>query len=154
MTAQRRGVQYENDITNGINETTDSSTRAYRAGWADQPDVVICGPFRTFVCELKRTSQERFYIDAEQIENLLSYTNGKTSAVLIVKFTHREPVVAFINHDSVDDVTSVSPTAKGVDFHWTTSGNLRVDKPSLNDWTSSQAGRSDERTVADELGLR
>lgn len=146
--AQRAGVQYENDIVNAINRESPETINAYRAGWADQPDIVITTPKGIRVVELKRTAQERFYIRREQLMNLRGYANDYTSPLLIVKFTHREPVC--IKVSSTGTLRVYAPN--GVNTHWTPEGNLRVDKPTLDQWDSSQAGRSDVDTILDYIG--
>lgn len=182
MSAQKRGRQYENRLFNELDRETDKSVIIAGGGGmsgntaAEQADIVVlkhCGGInvKVYAIEVKKGTKDRFYIAAEDLEQLWRYASAEwVEAVIVMKFNNREPVVIKLGpHIDIDSGEYVSlpedaeapqiaqhavracPTAFAP--HATKKGSLRLDKPSTKDWSSSSAGRSDVQTVMDKLQL-
>jgi Holliday junction resolvase len=179
--------QWEHQVANGIDEATDEETRAFRIGFSGSSakpngDVLITTPRECYALEVKRSKKDRFYIDAEDIDQLVECENSYTSVWLVMKFNNREPVsVRYygnvtgwttsteVSDPSADDESatddsewqSLSATERIArlfpdcfDAHVTPDGNLRVDKPDTDVWSSARGGIADELAILRDLGIR
>jgi len=158
---------YEHTIANGIHDATDDTVRAYRVGFSGSsnkpnPDVLVTTPRDNHAIEVKRTSKDRFYVESDDIEQLAACENSYTLPWLVVKFTHREPVTIryFSEATGVDGWTQMSPaervskvTPDAFDSSVTDGGNLRLNRPTTDEWASSQSGVTDEVAVLRDIGI-
>jgi Holliday junction resolvase len=159
---------YEHVVANGIDAATDNEIRAFRIGFSgssvgDNPDVLLVTPRDNYALEIKKTkSSGTFYVNGDDIEQLTRCINSHTTAHLVVKFSHREPVTITYYDDVTgsDDFKSMSSVAKmaavtpdAFDAHVTDGGNLALQKPDPDDWPSAKAGESDEVAILRDLGI-
>ena len=173
--AQKRGRQYEKRIANDVYENTPPAVNVYPCGFSGngaipQPDILISAQTGNFAIEMKKSSKDRFYIDGEDLLQLVECENKNTEAVIMMKFSHREPVLfsPFKPIDHGDGTKSMLPTdpteqdlakhavancPQQFEAHATNAGSLRLSKPSTIDWSSSQAGLSDDGCVIRSLRL-
>jgi len=162
MTAQKAGLSYEKDVAADVENNTPKSVRVVFGGGTSgnvripQPDLHITsgslGAVRVQNIEIKRSTQDRFYIEAEDIEQLQETGNGYTDLFFMMKFTRREPLVWRIE-PSDDAADMVSRLPECFDPHVTKSGSLRLSKPSTSDWPSATAGRKDWDALCRETGI-
>jgi Holliday junction resolvase len=159
---------YEHQIANGIHDATDDSVRAYRIGFSGSsnkpnPDVLVTTPRDNHALEVKRTSQDTFYVEADDIQQLANCENSYTLPWLVVKFTHREPVTIryFSEAAGVGDWEQLSVaervskvTPETFDSSVTDGGNLRLNRPSTDEWASSRGGVTDEVAVLRDIGIK
>lgn len=166
---------YENDIAKKVHRGTRSAIRAYRCGYsgngaAPQPDVLLTTPTENYAVELKGPIQsDRVYVDDEDIDQLVDCTNTYTAAALVVKFSHREPVVvryfpklsgdqmvaegakAYNEAEPAEKLARLVPDAFNARI--TESGSLALDKPTTDEWPSATAGASDVDAILSGLGI-
>lgn len=163
MSRQSQGLQYENDLSADIHENTPPTVRTYRCGYSGngripQPDVLISTNTINLALEIKTSSQDRFYIDSEDLEQLHACVNEKTHAVLVMKFSYREPVTVKLPWTAETDVAELAGEAADAfpeqfEPNATRTGNLSLTKPASRDWASSRSGRSDHDAVIASLRL-
>lgn len=165
-TAQKRGSNYDNQISNQLQEATDeavqvSSMRGSGNTKHPQPDVLVRRSHHDVALELKRSgvaTGEYIYIDEEDLLQLAACRNEITHAHLGLKFTHRELVVVWVPQHANDDEKVVQSVADAFpdpfEAHVTDGGNLRLTKPQTGAWPSSQAGKGDVEAIADALSLK
>ena len=164
MTAQKQGLKYERDLAAEIHEDTDEDVMVVFGGGTSgnvrfpQPDLLVIDSYdytAIYGIEAKRTTSEVIYIDASDIQQLFDAVVDVAIPVLVVKFTHKEPLIAQIPDGEPDDI--VDWVAAGIpdefDPHITKGGNLRLTKPDHDVWPSAKAGRVDHVAVMEELGL-
>lgn len=168
MSAQKRGLAYEHEIANSLTDTY-KHLRVVRSGYSgnsaiDQPDIVIISDV-VWALELKKSTKDRFYIQKEDIEQLLRFGNKNIKLAIAVKFSYREPVVIDLSERFVDgQVRNVEDYDEPADFlaaachpafkpHVTKAGSLRLDKPDTDSWVSSKAGREDHVCIARKLRI-
>lgn len=158
MSSQKNGLKYEKDVAAAVENNTRDNTRVVFGGGTSgnvripQPDLHITsgdiGTVKVDNVEIKRSTQDRFYIEAEDFEQLLETGNSYTNTFVMMKFTRREPLVFFIlPHEEAADVVSRIPEC--FDPHVTKSGSLRLSKPSTENWPSATAGRVDWKALLD-----
>ena len=153
MTAQKRGLQYEKELAADLHHHTNTMI-VFGGGTSGnvripQPDLLIVDTDLLFAIEIKKTSKDRFYIQSDDIDQLINsipYTlDDQVIPLLLVKFNHREPVII--------DLLPFPAVPDQFNEHWTKESSLRLDKPSTDEWPSSRSGREDWKVVADDLAL-
>jgi Holliday junction resolvase len=161
---------WENTVANEMHRSTDDWLRPYRCGYSGnsaipQPDVLLTDATdgTNYALELKGPiKSERLYIEAEDIQQLVDCTNATTVAYFVVKFQNRRPVVIryaesvfgvedFDEKSDAEKLAYICPAA--FDPHVTDSGNLRLDKPSLDDWPSATASADAHLCIMSDLGI-
>ena len=159
--------QYEHQVANEVYENV-SGVKAYVAGYSGnsripQPDVLVTEPTGTcHALELKRTSQDRCYIDGDEIRQLVACQGAATMAHLVVKFNNRKPMVTrFYEEVTGDDWSDLTATEKMCKVippcfnpRVTDSGSLALDKPTTDEFESARSSPPDWQVIADGLGLR
>jgi Holliday junction resolvase len=162
--------QYENDLAKRIYRETWSQIRAYRCGYSGsnampQPDILVTDPSTCYAVELKGPlSRDHIYVDEDDLAQLTDCQNGYTRVALAVKFQRRE--LAVINYfesmmggssEGFDELSLaekfVALAPDSLNPSTTDSGNLRLEKPSLDDWPSATAGSSDVDALLSGLGV-
>lgn len=161
--------QYENEIAKMIYRETGNEIRAYRCGYSGsnampQPDILVTIPGGAVGMELKGPiASDEIYIDGEDLEQLAECTNGDTIVALVVKFQRRKPLVVRF-YDVVmggdaewDDMGVVEKFEAMVpecfDSTVTGGGNLRLRKPSTDEWPSARVSEDDHIEICAELGI-
>lgn len=159
---------YENEIANEIHRNTPTAIRSYRCGYSGslaipQPDLLVTAPDMLHAMELKGPIQlDRLYIDAEDIEQLVECENHQTAVYLVVKFQRRAPMVVRYYGDMTnadEEWTDMTPTERlavlvpdAFDPHVTDNDNLRIDKPTLDEWDSGY-GEDDYEQILHGVGI-
>jgi Holliday junction resolvase len=177
---------WEHTIANAIDDATSDEIRAYRIGFSGSsakpnPDVLVKTPRDDYEIELKRSKNNRLYVDGEDLEQLVACENSYTTVWLVVKFNNREPVtIRYYGNmtgwttstevsDQSDDESSTGNddwnemsiaerfaaiTPECFDAHVTDGGNLRLDKPETDEWSSASAGLEDHMAILRDLGVK
>lgn len=181
MSAQKAGLKFEKDVAAAVEEDTGELTRVVFGGGTSgnvripQPDLHIthfeksktsrecdnCGAVdnwdngvKVYNIEIKRSTADRFYVEAEDFEQLRDCCNRYTTPVFMMKFTHREPVVVvFASLKAVNAHTAALELPACFNPHVTKSGSLRLDKPDTGQWQSSQGGRKDHEVLMEDLDI-
>lgn len=159
----QKGFRYEKELTNELDRHTDNSTGVYRCGWSGnsampQPDILITTQGMNYALEVKDTSQDRFTIQTDDIEQLLNCAKTGTRSYILINFNNREPLLAqlswgYSNDQQEQKETMVQNTPSCFDPRLGRTGTFIVDKPSTDDWPSAQAGRDDWQVIADLFDL-
>ena len=167
----KKGRRFEHDVARKVTEMADDDTWCWPAGWSGNnswpsPDIITVTPAGVRCDELKRYS-DTFYIDASDLEQLLTLRSNYVHVGLVVDFAHREPTVLEpVVVDTVDVIGSFIEGAsseqrrafglKRVDgSDGEEESSLRVEYPSLDDWPSQQScGGSAEEVAARKLVSR
>jgi Holliday junction resolvase len=156
-----KGRRYEHTVRAEINDATPDTVHAWTAGYSGNgavasPDVIVVRNGRDVGLELKKTSQDRFTIKREDISQLGELSTDALYIGLVVKFSHRQPIVARVP-SFVTATTAATETAYAapdeVTMSATDRGNLVIEKPDLDAWSSASAGDSAGKLVAAEFGL-
>ena len=163
MSAQKAGLKFEKDVAAAVEEDTGELTRVVFGGGTSgnvripQPDLHIThwdSGIKVYNIEIKRSTADRFYVEAEDFEQLRECCNRYTTPVFMMKFTHREPVVVvFASLKAVNAHTAALELPACFNPHVTKSGSLRLDRPDTGKWQSSQGGRKDHEVLMDDLDI-
>jgi Holliday junction resolvase - archaeal type len=152
MSRQSRGLQKENEIAKEIYETTGGTVIPVRAGYSGNaavplPDLLIpvAGSLRAI--ELKTSSQDRFSVNPEDVEQVVNWsmdmTEIPTYPYLSVKFSNYEVYTGRMAFPW-DIERSFEAWAEDTPFraNVTKSGNLSVHHP-----TKMSRSERDEKGV-------
>jgi len=139
MSRQSRGLQKEHDIAREIFEVTDGSIIPVRAGYSGNsavplPDLLIpvAGSLRAI--ELKTSSQSRFSVTPEAVEQVVNWSMDMTEVAtypyLSLKFSNYEVYTGRLAfpwdiHKSFEAWAEDAPLVANV----TSSGNLSIHNP-------------------------
>lgn len=156
----KKGRRWENETAVKIHRLSDGRVYAWPAGYSGNgatpaPDVFVARQNKMAGYELKRTDQDRLYVDADELRQLLELAQPWFHVELVVKFSYREPV--FIRPTRVQEAvpddpaevvtrfTSAVPEAfRDGDFSRQDDSptSLRLDKPDRDTWPSAKTGDS------------
>lgn len=155
----KKGRRWENETAVEIYRQSEGRVYAWPAGYsgngaAPAPDIFVARPNKLAGYELKRTDQDRFYVDADDLRQLLELAQPWFHVELVVKFSYREPV--FIRPTRVqqvpdDPATIVERFSTAVPEVFRADGSyrqddsptsLRLDKPDRDAWPSAKTGDS------------
>jgi Holliday junction resolvase len=169
MSRQSRGLQKEHDIAREIYEVTDGSIIPVRAGYSGNsavplPDLLIpvAGSLRAI--ELKTSSQNRFSVKPEDVEQVVNWSMDMTEVAtypyLSVKFSNYEVYTSRLAfpwdiQKSFEAWVEDAPLVANM----TNSGNLSVHNPTKlttaerkeRDITSAQKSPGDGAAVVRDL---
>lgn len=145
------GKQYENRIVNVINDATSNEVRAIPSGYSGSQkgpaeDFIVTTLHGNYSIELKKTSQDRFTVQTDDVAQIQACENSHTTAFIALKYTHRELVVIRASHPVEDCPSAFNP-------RYGTTETFITDKPPLDDWSSSRSGSSDTDVLLDELDI-
>lgn len=159
----QKGFRYEKELTNELDRQTENSIGLYRCGWSGnsampQPDILITTPCENYALEVKDTSQDRFTIQSDDIDQLLKCAKKGTSTWITINFNNRELLVARLNWANAvgrENQRELLVDATPVCFNprLGRTGTFIVDKPSTDEWPSKQAGRDDWQVIVDLFDL-
>lgn len=139
MSRQSRGLQKENEIAREIYEQTGGTVIPVRAGYSGNaavplPDLLIPVAGSLRAVELKTSSQKRFSINPEDVEQVIDWSMNMTEVptfpYLSVKFTNYELYTGRLTFPwSIED--SFEAWADDCPFraNVTDSGNLSIHHP-------------------------
>lgn len=168
-TAQRRGLNYEHEMANGIYERTHGKLFPLRVAWSGNgnipaPDVFVDDGKKGHAFEFKRTTQDRISLtynpdddEPDDLSDLITFAQNypRTCCAYIgVRFTHRQLLLAKIWLQAPDPLAMLESavTMCPVDASVTYAGNLSIQKPDsdLSDakWASAQVGDDVEYLLA------
>lgn len=177
-----KGKDYELDIKNAIMEDTTDEVVALRPDFSGNSlhsiaDVIIIWPEHrsqgredeirgAFVEMKKRSGQAGYRIRVmegsskgesglDELDGLVDGTPPWGQAWLMVKFDHREAIIAAANEllwelENYDGETQ-DPVFHGARL--TPADSISMTKPELDDWESATAGREDHRKLLDVVGV-
>lgn len=157
MGAQKRGIQYENDICSGIYTRTGGDLIPERMGYSGNgvvpaPDVRIDDGTKVHAIELKKTKQDRISINYEpndrqkdDLHQLIEYARNYPRTVVPyvgVRFRNRQLILTKLWLGAPNDETIIrSATKTGpTDVRLTNANNLSFHKPSTDEWPSQSKG--------------
>lgn len=155
--AQRRGLNYEHEMANGVYEATDGALFPLRVGWSGNnkipaPDVFVDDGIKGHAFEFKRTTQDRISItydpdsdEPDDLSDLITFASSyprTCCAYLGIRFTHRQLVLLkfWLGAPGTAALLQSAVTTSPIDARVTHAGNLSVHKPANDDWMSAQSG--------------
>jgi hypothetical protein len=160
MSKQKAGSNLDNHIATAINEATGPKVSAHsmrgsgNTGYAEV-DVIVRTPLNDKAVESKRSSvgtgEYAYVLDADDTRQLSAVSNDYTTTWVLVKFTNREPALFRTPKGGVR-VDRV-PSAFEPHVDESAGYELRLTKPSADEWPSAQAGRSLEEVLVEGLSL-
>jgi len=160
MSLQKAGSDLDNEIAHVINEATNAKVHAHSMRGSGntkhaEADVLVRTPLNDRVIEAKRSSvatgEYAYVLDEDDTRQLSALSNDYTTAWVLVKFTNREPVLFRTPKGGVrvERIPSAFDPYTDEDAEY----ELRLTKPSPDDWPSAQAGRSLEDVLVEQLSL-
>lgn len=143
MSRQSQGLKKEHDLAASIYDTTGGSVIPLRAGWSGNsgvpaPDLLIPYKGSLRAVELKTSNQKRMVVDAESLDDVISWsldmTEVPTFPYLTVKFSYYEAQTMRIRKpwdidESLDMMVQESP----FEARRTRGGNISFGNPSEYD---------------------
>ena len=155
----QKGKRYENDVARELTRDTDDDCVAWPAGYSGNiavpaPDIVGLTDKCGFALELKKYSDD-ISIPHSDLAQLLAVQKQYLDVGLLVKFSHREPVLIEPEPRSLDaftvedDIGVIERFMRGADSAFDPhrvdgpsgeDGALRLSKPSTDDWSSATSG--------------
>lgn len=161
--------QYEHDVANTIDRVTGDEVRAFRIGFSGSsakpnPDVLVNTPRDDYALEIKDISRDRCTVRRDDVEQLVECRNSHTSVWLVINFNNRETITVryydAMTGDGFDEDSH--PTEKfaalfpeACNAHVTDEcGNLIIEKPPSDEWTSKRRGEDDAIAILRDLGLK
>jgi Holliday junction resolvase len=166
--------QWENDMAKEMYRNTPDYIRVYTCGYSGnnampQPDILVTGVDINHAAELKGPIQsDTVYIEEDDFEQLEGVRNGNTVVYLVIKFSHREPLVIrhfekLSGYQAVEGAEKYNEMSMAEQFavlappcfdaRVTDSGTLALDKPDTDDWPSAQAGADDHEAIISGMGI-
>lgn len=171
MSSGKRGKQYELDLCTAVYETSGGDLIPEPVGYSGNhglpaPDIHIDDGGKIHAIELKRTSKDRISIfhdrddqQKDDLHQLITYCNQHPRLVVPyvgVRFDNRKLVLfnLWLKAPIRDMVVRSGENIAPVDcVNYTHSGNLSVQKPSLDEWDSATAS-DDAVEVLETIGYR
>jgi len=155
----QKGKRYENDVARELTRETDDSCVAWPVGYSGNiavpaPDVIGLTNTRGFALELKKYRDD-ISVPHSDLMQLLDVQKQYLDVALLIKFSHREPVLIEPTPRSLDaftiedDIGVIERFIRGtpdvfeprcVDGGADEQGALRLSKPSTDEWPSAQVG--------------
>lgn len=163
----QKGRSYEHEVSNEI-ARTDADVFAWPAGYSGNnavpsPDVLTVTDGGAAGWELKKRG-DYCGIDASELEQLLSLQRNFFDVGLVVKFSHREPLIvepafpslpSFGLDGGVEPIenfmASVPSPFNGRRTEGGDEDTLRLSKPDLDDWPSAKAGQSAAEKIIERV---
>jgi len=178
----KKGRNYEHELTNGLDEVTPPEVWTATVGWSGNADRDNCDivalvdpklttrhePYSYHIEAKKRSGKEGRRIRVfrgskdeetgiEELRRLVETTPDWGDPIVVVSFDRREVIVLDARWLlwELGEANGIAPPdsvrTHGVDV--TDGGSVVMVKPTLDDWQSGRASRSDAVVVAEKLGL-
>lgn len=165
----KKGFRFEKDVTKALySEFVDRGlTTQYRlipSGWSGNHnipsgDLDIVGPQYNYTLELKNTNDETGFrigggeegSDIDQLSDC-AY-NVHTRSWVVLSFKNRETTVFELDDPQNPQQSLVDNCPSAFNPRSTRTGNVLVDKPSLDDWSSARSGCSDVNVLIEALDI-
>ncbi len=170
MSHQKRGKEYETDLSKDIYEETDGELLPEPIGYSGNhnipaPDIRIDDGTKVHAFELKRITKDRTSVNYEptnrqkdDLHQLIQYARQYPRTVVPyvgVRFTQRQLLIAKLWLGAPNDqavVRSATKTAP-TDVRLTRANNLSFHKPDTDEWPSAQKG-NDAQYLLETIGYR
>lgn len=164
MPQTKKGHQFELDLIADVNENTPDEITSYAMGYSGNSkhagaDVLITTDESSHAIELKKTSQDRFTIQSDEIDKLAQCANTNTVAWVGIKYSHRQLCMIYAadflcnNFGENPRGVLVKETPDCFNPRIGRTGTFITDKPDVSEWPSQQAGMEEWAVVCEAIGL-